>query len=89
MITTLYGTLFANLVLLPISQRLRERHNQEMLCKEIVAQGVVAIQAGDNPRIIEQRLLVYLNEAERNTKSSKKAKASSHKKNKGGVKFEA
>lgn len=65
LITTLYGSLFANLLVMPFASKLRYRHAEEMLCKEIVVEGVIAIQAGDNPKHIEERLYAYLNSSER------------------------
>ncbi|MFU0831606.1 MAG: Motility protein A [Oscillospiraceae bacterium] len=65
LVTTFYGSLFANLILTPIGHKLHMRHNEERLCKEIVVEGVIAIQAGDNPRHIEQRLEAFLSEKRR------------------------
>lgn len=65
LITTLYGSMFANMFLTPMANKLRIRHAEEMLCKEIVVEGVLAIQSGDNPKHIEERLLAYLNTSER------------------------
>lgn len=65
LITTFYGTIFANLVLTPISNKLKARHEEEMLCKEIIMEGVLAIGAGDNPRHIEERLYAFLKNSER------------------------
>ena len=50
LITTFYGSILANLIFLPISNKLKVRHEEEYLCKMIVAEGVQSIQAGDNPR---------------------------------------
>lgn len=62
LVTTFYGSLAANLVLVPIGHKLHMRHNEEMLCKEIIVEGVIAIQAGENPKHIEERLNAFLNE---------------------------
>jgi len=84
LITTFYGSVMANLVLTPIANKLRVKHAEEMLCKEIVVEGVLAIQAGDNPKHIEERLSAYLTLTERkkydtsadgnDTKTKKKGK---------------
>jgi len=58
--TTLYGAIAANLVLLPIADKLRLRSREEMLMKEIIIKGVMSIQSGDNPRIVEQKLKTFL-----------------------------
>lgn len=70
LITTLYGCLLANLVLTPIANKLRYRHAEEMVCKEIVVEGVIAIQSGDNPKHIEERLLAFLPQDVRDAASS-------------------
>lgn len=57
LVTTFYGTILANLIFTPISNKLRVRHEEEYLCKMIVAEGVQAIQAGDNPKFIEEKLM--------------------------------
>jgi len=60
LITTLYGSFLANLIFAPISNKLKVRHDEEMLCKMIVCEGVQGIQAGDNPRFIEDKLIQML-----------------------------
>jgi len=55
-----YGSFLANLVFAPISNKLKVRHDEEMLCKMIVCEGVQGIQAGDNPRFIEDKLIQML-----------------------------
>jgi len=56
LITTFYGALLANLIFLPIAGKLKTRSQEEILLKEIVLEGVVAMQAGDNPRIVQDKL---------------------------------
>ncbi|MEA5010156.1 MAG: motility protein A [Angelakisella sp.] len=60
LITTFYGTILANFVFSPISNKLRIRHEEEYLCKMIISEGVQSIQAGDNPRFIEEKLIQLL-----------------------------
>ena len=62
---TLYGTLWANVVCGPIFDKLSLRSKEELFCKQIVIQGILAIQAGDNPRIVESKLLSFLSDSER------------------------
>lgn len=62
LITTLYGSLLANVIFAPISNKLRVRHEEEFLCMRIVCEGVQAIQAGENPNLIKGRLLHLLPE---------------------------
>lgn len=65
LITTLYGALLANLVLMPIAIRLQNRHYEEMICKEVILEGILSIHAGVNPRVTEQRLNVFVKSRER------------------------
>jgi chemotaxis protein MotA len=60
LITTLYGALIANVVTGPIAEKLGARDNEEVLIKTIVIAGVMAIQSGDNPRVVESKLMTYL-----------------------------
>ena len=60
LLTTLYGAILANLVFLPWSDKLGFINNDEIMCMEITVKGVVAIQSGENPRIIKQKLMMYL-----------------------------
>ena len=65
LITTLYGAIIANLFCLPFTEKLQFLSRQERMSMEIMLRGVLAIQAGDNPRLIEQRLGSFLPEHER------------------------
>jgi chemotaxis protein MotA len=53
------------LFFLPIADKLRHRHLEEMINLELVLEGVIAIQSGDNPRILRSKLLSFLNPHER------------------------
>lgn len=59
-IATLYGVGSANLIYLPIAGKLKARHQNEMLVKRIVLEGVISIQVGDNPKVIEEKLASFL-----------------------------
>lgn len=56
LLTTLYGSMLANLFFSPISNKLRIRHDEEYLCKVLICEGVEAIQAGENPNFIQEKL---------------------------------
>lgn len=56
LVTTFYGTLLANGIFTPISNKLRIRHEEEYLCKMIVMEGIQGIQAGDAPRFLREKL---------------------------------
>lgn len=62
LVTTFYGTILANLIFNPIANKLRLRHEEEYLCKLIIAEGVKSIQDGDNPTFIQEKLTKLLNE---------------------------
>jgi len=62
LITTFYGVILANLVFLPMANKLKERSEEEILVKEIMIEGVLSIQAGENPRIVEEKLRAFLAE---------------------------
>lgn len=60
LLTTFYGSVLANLVFMPIAGKLRTRSKEEVLIKEMIVQGVISLSRGDNPRLIEQKLLSFL-----------------------------
>jgi chemotaxis protein MotA len=57
---TLYGCMLQNLVAGPIAEKLALRSHEEAFAKEIVLQGVLSIQAGNNPRVVEMQLMSFL-----------------------------
>jgi chemotaxis protein MotA len=59
-IATLIGVSSANLIYLPIANKLKQRSKHELLTREVMMEGILAIQAGDNPRIVEEKLKAYL-----------------------------
>lgn len=56
LVTTLYGSFLSNLIFKPIASKLKVRHEEEYLCKMIISEGVQAIQDGDNPNFIQEKL---------------------------------
>jgi len=60
LITTFYGAVLANLILIPIAGKLKNRTVQESLIKEVMIEGIMSIQAGDNPRVVEEKLKAFL-----------------------------
>jgi chemotaxis protein MotA len=60
MITTLYGAVMANLFAIPFAEKLGFLHKEELLTMEITVRGIMAIQSGDNPRVIEQKLNTFV-----------------------------
>lgn len=60
LLTTFYGSILANMVFTPISNKLAVRHNEEYLCRQIICEGVQAIQEGENPKFVQNRLMQLL-----------------------------
>lgn len=73
LLTTLYGAVIANLIALPMADKLAVRSREEMLLKMIVLRGVMAIQSGDNPRIVDQKLKTFLPNRSRGSADEAKA----------------
>ncbi|MBD3165437.1 motility protein A [bacterium] len=65
LVTTLYGSMAANIAFLPLAAKLDYRSKQEVRRKELIIEGILAIQSGDNPRIVREKLMTYLPPAER------------------------
>ena len=57
---TLYGCMLQNLIAGPIAEKLALRSHEEAFAKEIILQGVLSIQAGNNPRVVEMQLMSFL-----------------------------
>ncbi len=70
LVTTFYGSILANLFFTPTANKLKYRSAQEMLYKEIMLEGILSIQAGENPRIIEEKLKAFLSPQERKSLSN-------------------
>ena len=60
LITTLYGSLLANWICAPVANKLKTNNSMEMQAKEIMIEGLLSIQAGENPRVIEEKLKSFL-----------------------------
>lgn len=58
-VATLYGVGFANLIFLPIAGSLKQRLREKIMLKEVILQGLMSIYMGENPAIIEEKLLAY------------------------------
>ena len=65
LITTLYGCILAHVVFGPISSNLRQRDSEEVLCKQIIVEGIMSIQSGENPKALQEKLLTYVNQSQR------------------------
>jgi len=60
LLTTFYGSVMANLFFLPMETKLGIKSGEEILVREIMIEGLLSIQAGENPRIIEEKLKAFL-----------------------------
>lgn len=60
LITTLYGSLLANWICTPVANKLKANNGAEIMLKEIMIEGLLSIQAGENPRVIEEKLKSFL-----------------------------
>ena len=65
LLTTLYGAMLANMIAIPISDKLSLRRAEEEMSKSLVIDALLAIQAGQNPRVIDSMLRNYLPESQR------------------------
>jgi chemotaxis protein MotA len=60
LITTFYGSVMANLIFLPLAGKLKTRTKEELLVREMILEGILSIQSGDNPRLVAQKLNTFL-----------------------------
>lgn len=73
LLTTFYGSFLANMVFLPIAKNLEIQTANELKTNEMIIEGVLALQRGDNPRIIEQKLQSFLSQSDQKKKEAKTA----------------
>jgi len=65
LVTTLYGCVLAHMVFGPIAQQLRLRDEEETLCKLIIVEGIMSIQAGANPKFLREKLMTFMQQQQR------------------------
>lgn len=65
LLTTMYGAMIGNIIGTPVQNILLVRDGDEVLAKNLILEGIMAIQAGDNPRTLEAKLLAFLPPKER------------------------
>jgi chemotaxis protein MotA len=65
LITTFYGSVLANWICVPISTKLKSKNASEIMIKELMVEGLLSIQAGENPRVIEEKLKSFLSPSRR------------------------
>lgn len=74
LITTLYGCVLAHMIFGPVAGLLRTRDSEEVLCKMIIVEGVMSIQAGENPKFLRERLMTFMAQKQREGEGGKKGK---------------
>ena len=70
LITTLYGSVIANWLCSPIAEKLASNSATEIMMKEVTVEGLLSIQAGENPRVIEEKLKSFLAPKQRESMSA-------------------
>ncbi len=75
LITTFYGAVMANVIFLPLAGKLETRSKEELVIKAMVIEGIMAIQSGDSPRIVEEKLKSFLSPTQRSKVEDAKEKA--------------
>ena len=65
LVTTMYGSLLANWIAMPVAGKLRVNNAEEITMKEVIIEGLLSIQAGENPHVIEEKLKSFLGPKER------------------------
>lgn len=69
LVTTFYGSFLAHVIFNPIAANLVARDEEEVLCRQIVVEGIMAIQSGENPKFLRERLLTFINQKQRAERS--------------------
>jgi len=75
LVTTFYGAVLANAIFLPLAGKLETRSREEIMSKEMVIDGIMAIQSGDSPRIVEEKLKSFLSPSLRQKVENAKQRA--------------
>ena len=74
LITTLYGCILAHMIFGPIANNLRTRDEEEVLCKQIIVEGITCIQSGENPKLLREKLLTFVAQKMRDADSGSSKK---------------
>lgn len=65
LVTTLYGCILAHMIFGPVANNLRIRDSEEVLNKMIIVEGITCIQAGENPKMLREKLLTFVAQKQR------------------------
>ncbi len=71
LLTTFYGAVLANLFALPLAGKLKARSDEELHAREMIIEGVLSIQSGDSPRIVQEKLKSYLTPTQQESLAAK------------------
>lgn len=71
LITTFYGSVMAHVIFNPIATNLSARDEEEIICREIILEGIMAIQSGENPKFLRERLLTFMKQKQRSSSGGK------------------
>ncbi|WP_017473439.1 flagellar motor protein MotP [Amphibacillus jilinensis] len=69
LLTTFYGAVMANLVFMPMAGKLEAKTDEEVFTKQIIIEGVIGVQSGQNPRILKEKLSAFLSDDMRKRRS--------------------
>ena len=72
LITTFYGSMMAHVLFNPIAANLAARDEEEIVCREIILEGIMAIQSGENPKFLRERLLTFMQQKQRDKEGGKR-----------------
>lgn len=86
LVTTFYGSALTNMICAPISNRLKAKHDEEMIAKELIMEGVLSIQSGENPKYIREKLNSYITYEERGTMAESEGSEKGRKRGRRGKK---
>lgn len=67
LVTTFYGSILAHVIFNPIAANLTARDEEEILCRQIIVEGIMAIQSGENPKFLRERLMTFVNQNQRDS----------------------
>ena len=67
LLTTMYGSMLANWLCAPVANKMKANNGKEVMVKQIMIEGLLSIQAGENPRVIEEKLKSFVAPKDRET----------------------
>jgi chemotaxis protein MotA len=75
-IATLVGVGSANVIFLPVANRLKQLSGEELHAREMTVEGILSIQSGDNPRVVQEKLITFVPPSKRPTDEDVQSAAS-------------